>query len=76
MMKLTFDASTQDEMIHKLKPPLAIIRSHSEYLLEAYDRLSAQQTLTLLKAIQVQTIFLEHLLDETAISIPPPRSKK
>jgi hypothetical protein len=54
----------QAEMIRTLKTPLSIIRSHSEHLLEAYDRLSAQQTLTLLKAIQSQTILLEHLLDE------------
>jgi light-regulated signal transduction histidine kinase (bacteriophytochrome) len=74
-MKPTLDAPNQDELIHKLKPPLAIIRSHSEHLLTAYDRLSAQQALTLLKAIQSQTIFLEHLLDEM-VTFPPTQGVK
>ncbi len=66
MMKPSLDTPNQTEMIHTLKTPLAIIRSHNENLLEAYDRLSAPQMLTLLKAIQLQTILLEHLLDEMA----------
>lgn len=67
-MKPNLDTPNQAEVIHTLKPPLSIIRSHSEHLLEAYGRLSDQQMLTLLKAIQSQTIFLEHLLDEMNIS--------
>ncbi len=63
-MRPIFDVPNQDEMIRTLKTPLAIIRSHNEHLLEAYERLSAPQMLTLFKAIQSQTILLEHLLDE------------
>ncbi len=52
----------QTDLIHTLKTPLSIIRSHNEYFLEAYDKLSERQVLALLKAIQAQTILLEHLL--------------
>ena len=77
MMKPIFDASNQAETIHNLKTPLAIIRAHSEHLLAAYDRLSAPQRVALLKAIQSQTVLLEHLLDEMlTFPQPNPRSKK
>ncbi len=66
MMKPNLDPPNQIEMIQILKMPLAIIRSHSEHLLEAYDKLSERQALTLLKAIQSQIILLEHLLTEMA----------
>jgi hypothetical protein len=65
-MKPNLDMSNQDEMIRTLKTPLAIIRLYSEYLLEACDRLSTPQRNNLLKAVQSQTILLEHLLDEMA----------
>lgn len=64
MMKPVFTPPNQPEPVDNLKIPLGIIRSHSEYLLEAYDRLSGPQRLTLLRAIQLQAILLEHLLDE------------
>ena len=64
MIDPTFDNPDQAEMIHNLKTPLAIIRAHSEHLLEAYDRLSTPQRAALLKAIQSQTILLEHLLNK------------
>ena len=57
-------ALEQDETINSLKMPLAIIRAHNEHLLDTYHQLSPQQALTLLKAIQAQTVLLEHLLDE------------
>jgi len=62
----TFNPRNPTEMIHNLKTPLSIIRSHNKHLLEAYDKLSERQMLTLLKAIQAQTILLEHLLTEMA----------
>ena len=64
MMNPTFDTPEQTDMIRTCKTPLALIRAHSEHLLAAYDRLSAPQRVTLLKAIQSQAILLEHLLDE------------
>jgi len=76
MMNPTFDTPNQTDLIRNFKMPLAIIRSHSEHLLAAYERLSAPQVITLLKAIQSQTILLEHLLDEmTELSQTHPRSE-
>jgi hypothetical protein len=76
-MNPNFDTPDQAEPARKLTAPLAIIRAHSEHLLAAYDRLSAPQRVTLLKAIQSQTILLEHLLDEmTASSHTQQRSEQ
>jgi K+-sensing histidine kinase KdpD len=64
MMKSIIETQSQEDLFHSFKTPLAIIRLHSEHLLEAQDRLSARQMSILLKDIQSQTILLEHLLDE------------
>ena len=63
-MNPTFDTPNQTDLTRTIKAPLALIRAHSEHLLAAYDHLSASQRVALLKAIQSQTILLEHLLDE------------
>ena len=65
-MQPSISNATHPDMISALKMPLTIVRSHSEHLLEAFDRLSDRQMLILLKVIQSQTILLEYLLDETA----------
>ena len=61
---MTPTTSNYPTTISNLKTPLAIIRSHTEHLLAAQGSLSAPQALTLLKAIQLQTILLEYLLNE------------
>ena len=59
----TFGKPYQTKTSRNLKASLTIIRTHSEHLLAAFDRLSDQEMITLLTAIQSQTILLEHLLD-------------